>query len=868
MSQQGDRQASVRAVTGTAWTYEGDWHALFTLAGVAVGTFDERMLAWINLKLSAAYINVNDAMQALATANGATNFSSLGTFTASAGPVTILDLNFPADNPVTAGFTFARSAPATTYANTSGGVLTPFAANAPRLTDLGFLLEGADTNSIFPSQDMGTPQWSNGAGTTLISVNTVETTDPLGGNTADKVTDVAGTGIHYVQWTDFGGVAATPYMQDVFAKQGVTNGQRYLAVETWDGSFGNLGIVDLTNGSVTVASHTFGSPAAPLSFSVEAFADGWYRLSTGATSVGATEVLWISGAPAGASTSYDGSTGLPTYLSTLQTYYLWQADRTVKGHPSSPIPTTSAAVTRVIDDCSKALALPATNDFTITLGVKATGQCGGSTVFDFHDGTDNNKLILTQNTANQFVLSVITGGATAVIATETGTPAKSRSATIVITRTTNTYELKVGGVSQGTSPSLKPVTSNLQLGANRAKTQGANLYIASFKVVDNGPPTGTDLPAVNGASNFFKAFFPNTLAALTQVKAGTGDLISIDIGDSTSFGANDTPYTNARTISPAFQTATALNAMGIPASGDSYIGNGNVDNMTSYKLADSRLAYTGTAWTTDQTATLNIPGGHPVFASANTTDTMAFQTAASANRVRQFYIQAASLGTLAWTSSGGGSGSFSTAGASALASQVLDLGTSGAQLYTIRQSVLGTVFDAGRIFTDTTTRRLVLVNAGASGQSYSDWLAAGQAWSSGAGTTPNYAALGANLVFLNLIINSETNQSGTIAGLQTMITAFKAASTDVIVVNPQRTSNGTSEAAQDSNRDALKALAVANGCAFLDISYSYSSYTLWAAAGFSAGLGAGAGGVHPNSAGYGYIAGLKAGMLQALYNAA
>ncbi len=34
MSQQAARQASVRAVTGTALTYEGDWHALFDAASV------------------------------------------------------------------------------------------------------------------------------------------------------------------------------------------------------------------------------------------------------------------------------------------------------------------------------------------------------------------------------------------------------------------------------------------------------------------------------------------------------------------------------------------------------------------------------------------------------------------------------------------------------------------------------------------------------------------------------------------------------------------------------------------------------------------------------------------------------------------
>lgn len=85
MSQQGLRQASVRAVTGTAETYEGDWHALFDQAGIPAGHYNERLLQWINLKLSAAYALLDEAMAALAAASGVFNFASLGTFDASTG---------------------------------------------------------------------------------------------------------------------------------------------------------------------------------------------------------------------------------------------------------------------------------------------------------------------------------------------------------------------------------------------------------------------------------------------------------------------------------------------------------------------------------------------------------------------------------------------------------------------------------------------------------------------------------------------------------------------------------------------------------------------------------------------------------------
>jgi len=75
------RQAAIRAVTSTTGTHDEDWIALFTARSAPAGQFNERMLAYINTKLSTSYTNVNDAMQALAANQSADNFSSMGTFT-------------------------------------------------------------------------------------------------------------------------------------------------------------------------------------------------------------------------------------------------------------------------------------------------------------------------------------------------------------------------------------------------------------------------------------------------------------------------------------------------------------------------------------------------------------------------------------------------------------------------------------------------------------------------------------------------------------------------------------------------------------------------------------------------------------------
>jgi hypothetical protein len=84
MSNQSEKQASVRTVTSTALTYEGDWHALFDAAGIAAGNFNGRLLAWINLKLSPdVYTELNSAMAAYAAEVGVDNWDSIGVFDAS-----------------------------------------------------------------------------------------------------------------------------------------------------------------------------------------------------------------------------------------------------------------------------------------------------------------------------------------------------------------------------------------------------------------------------------------------------------------------------------------------------------------------------------------------------------------------------------------------------------------------------------------------------------------------------------------------------------------------------------------------------------------------------------------------------------------
>jgi hypothetical protein len=101
MTQQGLRQNACRTDASSSETYNGDWLALATAAGHTTGTFNERVLKYLNGASGATWgqaewdevdwgssgagsTNINEAMANFAEANGVSGpgslWSSLGEF--------------------------------------------------------------------------------------------------------------------------------------------------------------------------------------------------------------------------------------------------------------------------------------------------------------------------------------------------------------------------------------------------------------------------------------------------------------------------------------------------------------------------------------------------------------------------------------------------------------------------------------------------------------------------------------------------------------------------------------------------------------------------------------------------------------------
>jgi hypothetical protein len=103
-------------------------------------------------------------------------------------PAPLLDLDFTAGTSVGAQLTTVRAG--TAYADSTAGVWTSFATNTPRLTDKGLLIEESRTNVVLQDSDLTDAAW--------IKTNITAAKDQTGvdgvTNSASKITATAGNG--------------------------------------------------------------------------------------------------------------------------------------------------------------------------------------------------------------------------------------------------------------------------------------------------------------------------------------------------------------------------------------------------------------------------------------------------------------------------------------------------------------------------------------------------------------------------------------------------------------------------------------------------------------------------------------------------
>lgn len=254
----------------------------------------------------------------------------------------------------TPGWSFTRAS--TGYAQTQSGLLVPFGSGAPRFTDKGFLIEEARTNLALWSNDMTNAAW--------VKVNTTAAmtqTGPDGvANSASSLTATAGN-------------ATT--LQTIVSASATRAGSFWIKRLTGSGN------VDIAVDGVT--------------WSTAAVTSAWTQVSLVQAAV-TNPIVGIRLVTSGDAVA------------------VWCGQLESAGAASSPIPTTTVAVTRAAD---VGFVTPAGVDFPMTLYAQFNRTMAtyptNTFALSVDDGSANNRALILVLLTSSLINPVITAGGAA-----------------------------------------------------------------------------------------------------------------------------------------------------------------------------------------------------------------------------------------------------------------------------------------------------------------------------------------------------------------------------------------------------------------------------------------------------------------------
>lgn len=266
-------------------------------------------------------------------------------YVAPTSPTNLVEMDFPTGsqsyqvNGVTygslaaiPGWTFSRAS--TGYAQDSTGLLNAFASGAPRITDLGFLVENASTNLILNSNTLSS--WSPRSGVTTAQ----GATDPAGGTTAWTVTQTTANGSNANATESGSATSGLRYTASVYIPKASSAPAVYPAVQiNVTGTSGAYVLNPVTGGTTAYTGNTGSSTVAVTD------AGAFWRVAVSATAAGTA--LSISIYP---SFNNNGSGAFSTISGGATVFAFAQIEQASVA--TSYIPTTTATVTRAADAAS------------------------------------------------------------------------------------------------------------------------------------------------------------------------------------------------------------------------------------------------------------------------------------------------------------------------------------------------------------------------------------------------------------------------------------------------------------------------------------------------------------------------------------
>lgn len=356
--------------------------------------------------------------------------------------------------------TFDRNSIATVI--TDSGVFTDLSSGQPPYTGSGIQIEPAHINMLLRSRDLTNASWTKLSAT--ITANTNETTDPKGGNTAQKVFG-SGPGDSTVLQNIAHGLSQ-PFMMGVIVKKGSLD---YAALQVIDqNNTGSRAIYyfNLETGSVGSVSPV-GSGFSGLSAKMTDLGNGWYYCQGKCSTSGITALRPVI-FPSAINGTVSGTVG--------SHYYFYQADGQPSNYFASSILTTSTAATVLNSDLSIDLGNLPANDFYLEFDWTPIQSANGQYLLSFSSGANGIEVFVGASgieANNTSVAVTITSGTTYKIRL---TQSSTDGETLKVNTLTNN---SASSTSDITWPSTGYLGSR-HTGGNHTKGVVANLKVDSI----------------------------------------------------------------------------------------------------------------------------------------------------------------------------------------------------------------------------------------------------------------------------------------------------------------------------------------------------------------------------------------------------
>ncbi len=361
-----------------------------------------------------------------------------------------------------------QTTPSTYYPTTTAAYYGPRLVYDPvTLASQGILVEEARTNLCLQSQDLATT-WATSR--TSVTVNT--TTSPDGTSNADKlVEDVTLGGHQLVQAITTTAVATTI---SVYAKPA---GRDWIALGLNDsGGVARAVYFNVSTGAV-------GTVGTGFAASIQAVGNGWYRCvaTLSAALAGANNLrLYVTTADNVTSYTGDGTSGA----------FFWQAQVEAGTGASSPIPTTTAAVTRAAD-VAAVTGLSLAYPLSITVDAYRALDKGADEFWaQVDDGAATNRTVVQVNPSDKLEVGVATGGAGQGSSTSAASVPVGATSKAAARLATNSIAGALNGVlsPEDTAATMPSGPANLRIGSNQSGQAQPNYTISRIRIYNRALP--------------------------------------------------------------------------------------------------------------------------------------------------------------------------------------------------------------------------------------------------------------------------------------------------------------------------------------------------------------------------------------------